>query len=291
MSEQKRNYDEIKAIATLEPGLKNIYVEGMSDYFLINDYLNHLGKKDVKVFPIDDIDFEELYKRAEPEKVDELKKSNKERVVFLAQTLEQDLNGVQIPILCIVDIDWDKVLNRVRTGKYLSYTDYNSMDMYLCRKEIVAKYISQGHRLRTVLQDTLINSLLNVCRILFHIHCLMHERSLPMVENDKAFSFNKSTQVCSIDFDKYWNAVLMKNGLMRSSVELRTVFDSRMAQPCADLRAEVQGHDFVYYLYLCVKKLKPKMSMDDEEFANMFWKYADLAALKQEDLFARIAAM
>ena len=126
MSEQKRNYDEIKAIATLEPGLKNIYVEGMSDYFLINDYLNHLGKKDVKVFPIDDIDFEELYKRAEPEKVDELKKSNKERVVFLAQTLEQDLNGVQIPILCIVDIDWDKVLNRVRTGKYLSYTDIPS---------------------------------------------------------------------------------------------------------------------------------------------------------------------
>lgn len=291
MSEQKRNYEEIIAIATLEPGLKSIYVEGMSDYFLINDFLNHIGKKDVKVYTIDDIDLDDLYKRAESAIVSELKNSNKEQVIYLAQSLEQDLSGAQVPVLCIVDLDWDSILNRLRVSKYLSYTDYNSMDMYLCSKEVMARYISQGHRLRVLLQDSLLNSLLEVCRKVFHVHCLMHERSLPIINNDKSFSYDKSTQTCMLDFDKYWDAVLMKNGLMRNSVELRSVYNSRMAQPCADLRTEVQGHDFVYYLYLCVKKMKPKMSMDNEEFANMFWKYVDLNALKQEHLFVRIATM
>ena len=99
MSEQKRNYDEIKAIAVLEPGLKNIYVEGMSDYFFINDFLNHIGRKDIKVYAIDDIDLNGLYIRTDPAKVSELKMSNKEQVVFLAQSLEQDLEGAPIPIL------------------------------------------------------------------------------------------------------------------------------------------------------------------------------------------------
>ena len=291
MTEQKRNYKEIKAIATLEPGLKNIYVEGMSDYFLINDFLSYNGIKDVKVYSIDDIDFEELYQKYEPNIVEVLKNSNKERVICLAQSLENDMKGSHLPILCIVDMDWDRVLNNVRAGKYLCYTDYNSMDMYLCSREVVSNYFAQGQRIRTIISDNLICSLLELCRKVFHVHCLMHERSLPIINNDKAFSFNKSTQVSAIDFDKYWNAVLMKNGLMRFSDELRAVYDNRVAQNCGDIRTEVQGHDFVYYLYLCAKKMKSKMSMDDEEFANMFWKYADLNSLKQENLFARIMAL
>ena len=83
----------------------------------------------------------------------------------------------------------------------------------------------------------------------------------------------------------------MKNGLMKNSADLKATYDSRIAQPCEDLRTEVQGHDFVFYLYLCVKKMKTKMRLDDEEFANLFWKFADLNALKQERLFVRIAAM
>lgn len=291
MSEQKRSYDEIKAIATLEPALKNVYVEGMSDYFLITDFLAHHEIKDVKVYTVDDLNIDDLLKKAEPDKERQLRKNNKEKVIYFAQSLEQDLNGAELPLLCIVDMDWDKVLNQLRTGKYLCYTDYNSMDMYLCTKEVVTAYMTRGHRIRAALKDSFIDSLLIVCRELFHVHCLMQERCLPMVNNDKAFSFDKSTQICSLDFEKYWKAVLMKNGLVRNSQELREIYDSRISQSCDDLRTEVQGHDFVYYLYICFKKMKSKMSMNDEEFANMFWKYADLNALRQEHLFARIIGL
>ena len=68
MPEYKPNYREIKSIATLEPGLKDVYVEGMSDYFLINDFLRYHKVKDVKVYAIDDIDFDELYVRMDPDK-------------------------------------------------------------------------------------------------------------------------------------------------------------------------------------------------------------------------------
>lgn len=291
MEEQKRNYNEIVAMATLEPGLKNVYVEGMSDYYLINNFLSHHDIKDVKVYEIEDIELDELYENLSPATVSELRNSKKEQVILLAQSLERDLNALNAPILCIVDLDWDKILNNVRVGLYLCYTDYNSMDMYLCNKEVVSRYFSQGHRIRTDLKDCLLRTLMGVCRELFHIHCLMHERSLQMVENDKSFSFDKSNQTCSLDFNKYWKSVLMKNGLTASSALLKAEYTKRIMQPCADLRMEVRGHDFVYYLFYCVKKLKPKMQMDDEEFSNMFWQFADLDALKQENMFVRLMAL
>ena len=288
MPEYKPNYREIKSIATLEPGLKDVYVEGMSDYFLINDFLRYHKVKDVKVYAIDDIDFDELSVRMDPDKASELKQSNKEKVIYLSQLLEKDFSDVQLSILCIVDIDWDRMLSQVRTSRYLCYTDYNSMDLYLCTKEIIAKYLRQGHRINTNVEDSMINTLLSVCRQIFHVHCIMHEKHLPIVNNDKAFTFDKTNQSCILDFNRYWIATLSKNNLTAISETLKATYDSRISQPGEDLRYEVRGHDFVYYLYLCARKMKSKMKMDDEEFANMFWNYADLEVLKEEDLFAKI---
>ena len=291
MTELKRKYSEIKAIAALYPELKSIYVEGVSDFYLINDFLAYHKIEDIKVYIIDDIDIDELYTGIDPNVVYNLRHSNKERVIFLAQSLEKDLHRVNLPILCIVDTDWDRVLNCVRTSKYLSYTDYNSMDMYLCSKETVSKYLHQGHRINTRIEDQLLTSLLNICRQVFHVHCLLHERKMELLSNDKAFAFDRPSQSCSLDFDKYWLATLTKNNLTAFSEELKATYDSRFSQSPGDIKNEVRGHDFVHYLYLCVRKMKPKISMAEEEFANMFWKYADIEALKQEGLFEKIMAL
>ena len=40
-----------------------------------------------------------------------------------------------------------------------------------------------------------------------------------------------------------------------------------------------------------LEKMKLIAAESSEEFANMFWIFADFAALKQEKLFTRIAAM
>ena len=83
----------------------------------------------------------------------------------------------------------------------------------------------------------------------------------------------------------------MKNALVANSTELKSMYTARLSQECEDPRKEVRGHDFVYYLYYCAKKMKSKMSMNNEEFANMFWQFADFDSLKKEPLFERIFAL
>lgn len=290
MSDYQRKYSEVLAMAKLEPELKNIYVEGMSDVFFLGNFFDYAKVKDIAIYGIETIDLSELYDNIGQDK-EKVIHSNKEKVILLSRSLENDVNDIHLHTLCIVDLDWDEVLNKIRCGRYLTYTDYNSMDMYLFDARIVEKYLHEGHRISTVKSDNILNSLASLCRQVFHLHCLMHERSKPTINNDKAFLFDKTNQTCALNFEDLWVATLMKNNLMREIDTLRSVYEARMATPCVDVRKEIRGHDFVYYLYLCAKGIKSKIKMTDEEFANMFWKFANYEQLFNEPLFQRILAL
>ena len=287
MSDITRKYSEIVSIAKFEPGLKNVYVEGLSDRYFINTFLNYHKIRGVVVYDIDTVDFSELYKNMEEEEAARYRASNKERVVLLAKSLERDLNNAPLSTLCIVDVDWDNVLNEVRTGLYLAYTDYNSMDMYLFAREVIECYLKQGLRISSVNVANLMDSLMVLCRQLFHVHCLMHENKKQIVDNTKDVSFDKTEQVCHLDFSEYWRKTLAKTGLTARSEELLALFNSRIIHQC-DNRMEMRGHDFVCFLYFCAKKMKSNMKMDEDEFANMFWQFANNEALAHEPLFQRV---
>lgn len=287
MHEITRTYSEIVSMAKLEPGLKNVYVEGLSDKYFLNNFLKHHNVQGIVIYEIDSVDFSELYKGMSEEDVTRFVNSNKERVILLAKSLEQELNNMQLPTICVVDIDFDIVLNNFRTGRYLSYTDYNSMDMYLYAKDVIESYLKEGHRISKLKVDNLMSSLANICRIMFHVHCIMHENKKKIVENTKDLSFDKTMQSCTLDFEKYWRKSLSKSGLTSHSEELSDIFKRRKANQC-DERMEIRGHDFVSILYYCAKQIKSKIKMDDEEFANMFWKYANFDSLAQEPLFQKL---
>lgn len=292
MNDYKRSFDEAVAIAKLEPGLKNIYVEGVSDRFLIKNFFDYHKICDVTVFNIDSIDFSEYYDKIGQELAYPYRSSNKQRVVLLAHTIEKETHDNENRTLCIIDVDWDYVLNKVYTGRYLSYTDYNSMEMYLFDRDIVKKYLQEGHRIADVKEKNLLNSLSVLCRQVFHIHCLLHERGKQMLDNDKSFSFDKKTQTCSIDLDTYFDAVLNKNNLMANKADIKREFSERMAKPFDDVRNEIRGHDFVYYLFLCAKKMKTKkMDMNSDEFANLFWRFANYEKMVEEPVFRKILSL
>lgn len=292
MNDLKRKFNEAVAIAKFEPELKNIYVEGVSDRYLINNFFAYHKIADAAVFEVDSIDFTEAYEKMDEEQAHTYKNSNKQQVIFLAQTIEKEAKDNGSRTLCIIDADWDYVLNQVYTGRYLCYTDYSSMEMYLFNSDIVRQYLQEGHRIANVKEDNLLKSLSVLCRQVFHVHCLLHERGKKMLDSDKYFLFDKKTQMCSIDIDKYMEAALNKNGLMAEKGYIKRIFGDRMGQSCDDVRHEIRGHDFVYYLSLCTKKIKAKkMDMNSDEFANMFWRFADFDNFTKESLFQKILAL
>lgn len=290
MPEITRKFSEVIAIAKLEPKLKCVYVEGIDDVYLINNFCEKHHADSIGVYGIESVDYSEVYGGLDVEQVNILKKNNKERVVYLAQILETEITDGIRPIICVVDLDWDNVLENTRKCQYLVYTDYNSMELYLFNKKVIEKFLQQGLRISTVDSDSLMKSIAEVTRQVFHIHCLMHEECKSILQNDKDFKYNKETSSCSLDFDKYWQKTISKCCAKGQESELKKKYNTRILQKF-DSRMEMRGHDFVHYFYLCVKKMKSHLCMDENEFAHVFWQYIDLDDLAQEKLFKRIIAL
>ena len=127
--------------------------------------------------------------------------------------LEMEIHDPTLPIICLVDRDWDFVVDNVRKGIYLAYTDYNSMELYLFNFETVDRFLKQGHRISKAKTKDLLDSLSEVCRQSFLVRCVTNAEFEAMVGNDKDFSFDKTTYKCSLDFDSYWKKICRNAGL------------------------------------------------------------------------------
>ena len=116
----------------LEPSLQDLYVEGVRDRNIYDWYLKETGHGDVSVLHIDLIAVDretcEAYSLGE---------GNRNRVIALALELDRQFPSGLSRVRCIVDSDFDFILELPHRASYhLLYTDYTSIDLYTCDKEL-----------------------------------------------------------------------------------------------------------------------------------------------------------
>ena len=103
MEELRREIGELVQRYTLEPTLKDVFVEGVLDASVLHWYLRESGKSEVIVYEISTVNVPSaiLAKHG-------LTSGEKQRVLALAKELLIYL--VNCPVLCVVDADLDRVL-------------------------------------------------------------------------------------------------------------------------------------------------------------------------------------
>ena len=283
---EKRTVDEVISICKLEPSTKNIYVERISDKLVIDNFLKKQKKSDVSVYNIDCIDYSEVFTGMPPENIKVMKESNKEKVAYLALKVEKEVENCHL--LGIIDRDLDFVNNHVKSGKYLSYTDYNSMEMYLFSYDNIDALLKNSFRITTnVNVDNFLKSIGDVCRVLFYIRAYLESSNGSIVDFKKNLSYDKQDNTCSLDVEKYINKIAQANRMVCSFDGLYKEIQEKLAKSVDDIRLEIKGHDFIKVLYFSICKHK-KVSMDESELANTFWVYLDDRVLVDEPLFQRI---
>lgn len=283
---EKRTVDEVISICKLEPSTKNIYVEGISDKLVIDNFLKKQKKSDISVCNIDCIDYSEVFTGMPPENIKVMKESNKEKVAYLALKVEKEVENCHL--LGIIDRDLDFVNNHVKSGKYLSYTDYNSMEMYLFSYDNIDALLKNSFRITTnVNVDNFMKSIGDVCRVLFYIRAYLESSNGSIVDFKKNLSYDKQDNTCSLDIEKYINKIAQANRMVCSFDGLYKEIQEKLAKSVDDIRLEIKGHDFIKVLYFSICKHK-KVSMDESELANTFWVYLDDRVLVDEPLFQRI---
>lgn len=283
---EKRTVEEIISICKLEPSTKNIYVEGLSDKLVIDTFLKKQKINDISVFDIDCVDFSEIFAHMPSSELNAPKDSNKEKVAFLALKVEEELGKCHF--LSIIDRDLDFVNDHIKSGKYLSYTDYNSMEMYLFSRDYIAALLKNTFRITSDIDfGKFINSIGHVCRSLFYIRAYLESINGSMVDIKKDFLYDKKCNKCQFDLESYIKKVVQVNKIDNSSDTLYEEIIEKVNAPIDDIRLEIKGHDYMKVLYLSVCKHK-KVDMNEAEMANTFWVYLDDRALVKEPLFQRI---
>lgn len=142
---EKRNFSEVLAICRLEPKMRNIIVEGITDKLVLERFLKKEHKTGISIMNVDMICFDDEYPKISEEEVKLLKESNKEKVIYLTSKVENVSSTCRL--LGIIDRDFDMIFNKVRKGRCLAYTDYNSMELYLFKEEYIKEIIGNIYRI------------------------------------------------------------------------------------------------------------------------------------------------
>lgn len=237
----RRTIDEIKVRYELEPGLKDIYVEGKFDQDVLSNRLCGSTHADYIIYDIDSVDIPCTILTSHG-----LSDGNKQRVIALARELEQLSDECRYR--CLVDRDLDHWFGNLETTKRLIWTDYCSIELYFFSSELLRELLVVVAKSKITNWDEFMDSLISTLRHLYSLRLADRDLgwSLSWLSVDRCLSRDGCKIVLS--FAEYVRRLLMKNGKVAYKVQ----FDNRTAtwhdKLSGDPRNYIRGHDLLDFL-------------------------------------------
>lgn len=131
---ERRQLDELLAIFKLEPSLRHVFVEGDFDKAILERFIYEHGRKRTTVYSISLIDI-----KSEVVRRHGAQNNNRGRVIALAKEFSLYVAPDSVLATCVVDADFDIVMNRVLALPHLLYTDFTSMGLYFVGHDTLSK--------------------------------------------------------------------------------------------------------------------------------------------------------
>lgn len=287
----RQELDELITKYILHPSIFDIFVEGDFDRDFLNQYIERRSNlPSVSVFSINTVDIPD-------EKLAELNLglgSNKNRVVALATLIEERLqNNMSSNVLCIVDADFDRILNQIMNKKHLMYTDFTCMEMYFCNSSTLKKFLTFTCRLKESLYDDFIK----IASIILPIQFATRIANENLKLNTSIPKYSRGLKIKgdfhNFDRTKYWDAFISDGNLNLRRANILVELEARSNSLPKDLRHKAHGHDFVELLFeYSWKNGGIKLHNKDEEVLKFGGRLLATAqavdSLAPEILFSRI---
>lgn len=283
MLDIKRNIDEIIAIYTLEKDIVDIYVEGITDKLIIENYFEYV-KCDKSVKEVNDIDFLSVKEQF----MDLDLKSNKNKLIALSILLTQ--NNISLNVKCLIDRDFDGILTEIQNDPHILYTDYSCMESYLCSINHIGKILKLGIRNFPHNTELVIKEVSKVAYIFFIVRLIneyfQFKCSYPKVEN--SLQVDKKTGICNISIDNYLDNFIAINKLFKHKPEILDFLKEITNKLPAEMRFNMNGHDFVCILFHYINKIKNTVNYKYENFERTFYLSIQPNHLDEYELFKKI---
>ncbi len=281
--DNRKNIDELIALYSLEPTLKDIYVEGSSDKELIEWVLSANNIQGVGIYLIDIVNVEENILNRQGLDTG----SNRSRVVALSAELAASLPKT-CKVVCVADRDYEDYLPSGIKNNFLEFTDYNSAELYLFNPSMLCKFFHLVLGGFSLSADDIMMKATPILEDLYIIRLANRALNWKMKWINFAKYVRFSSDI-SFDHDAFLKAYLLKNQKWsKRSIFKKKVEDLR-PELKADHRFRVRGHDLIEFLHYAVKKLRKR-----RKFGNVWTLQGaltgclELEKLSKEGLFQRL---
>lgn len=268
----------------LHPEIMDIFVEGDFDKDFICNYVNSNGKIiDATILPIDFIKI-----------TSDSGNSNKEAVITLATLVARELESSDINSVFIVDADFDRLKNEVRSCKYLIYTDFTCMEMYFYNTVTLRKFLTLTCNLGEKDREDFVHIAEIILPCLFTARIVNDILSLNVAIPGFSSGLKSKADLSTFNQEKYLLSFLSLVESSNIRCKAKQEFVQRNSTLPSDLRHKAHGHDFVFLLFefLWVRKSLRLVNKGDDVIrfgGRILGTALNISELEECELFKRLA--
>lgn len=285
--EYKRLVSEIIFLYQLEPNIKDIYVEGITDKLILERFFKKYDINDVIVKNVDDIEFSEIY-----DEYPEIRRNNKKKLIALCDELykyfKESLNGIAI----ILDRDFDEIKDDLIDNCYIFYSDYNSLELYLFDDNVVNIFYNNylngfpytGKDTLCFISPVLIEKFL--IRLILDINGPFPKEKI--TDLSKSIAVNKGTGEIKFDAKSHLYKILNNIGKTSEKDFFLDQIEEFRKILSTEERKNIRGHDFIHLLFIFIDKIKNNIKLSEEAFEKCIFQCIDYSVLRKETLFSTL---
>ena len=257
MTIPRRLVSDLKVLYSLEPTLKDIFVEGNFDKEIIDQYIKFRSIEGVKTYNIDSVEVSDQMVL-----ISEGSLGQKQRVIYLMKLL---VDIKELYLFGIVDKDFDDWLKTSVNLPNLKYTSYNSLELHFFSNEFVRDILKMT-KARINNSDSFFLSFCEVLKTFYslRIASVSTKLHLKFVPWDKSLTLTNDKIL--FDFNSFITKLLISNGKIGEKEKFSGAFRYWLDKFTGnDPRHYVHGHDFIALLSWSIIKAKGLRSLSSEE--------------------------
>lgn len=282
---ERREIQELVTLYRLEPDLRDVFVEGSTDVSLIEWFLHETGARDVAVWEVDEVDIpaELLHELG-------LENGRRGRVIALADRLERELGREVMSPSCIVDADFDRVLQKSYPYAILLLTDYTCLEAYLFASRPVAKFLKLVVRRFPKAAEIVLREISPPLVELFAIRFANHRLgwNLKLIDFDRCCELGQGG--VRLDSEEYITRLLNANSRAIERPQFMAEI-GRLRRLLADgPRHYVHGHDLINMLAWYLRQHRSSARIPPQMVERSIYACADVGDLAAEPMFRTLLA-
>jgi hypothetical protein len=236
----RRTIEELIARYKLEPSLRDLFVEGTRDYFLVEWFCRYNDFANVVIYSITTVNVpSELLKQHSLY-------GNKGRVVALCKELDSKLPKNVQNVLGLIDKDYDYLLGISRSSRFLVATDFSCLECYALNPRTLLKFCTV-YLGKTIDLDHL-SDLLNVAVQLFVLRAAKQilARSASWIQMTNCCKIEKSK--ITFDRDEFVERLCHASSGRLDQNDIKSKYSELQEKTSSDVRDSINGHDILRLL-------------------------------------------